>query len=165
MSSVQTMDIGSSTGGIGFPETINPLFRKSFQFKISDDTSEGTLFAGMPAWLSEVDERLHRFANLEQNWDSYGASPIDEGLIRQALQMLLSSDLEDVPKPFVVPRKDGGINFEWDFGEKFLSLEIRKDGMEYFFFNRKDEKSIEKEYKEQNLDSLIKEFLRVHAPF
>jgi len=31
--------------------------------------------------------------------------------------------------------------------------------MKYFFFDRKNAKSIEKEYKEKNLDSLTKEFL------
>jgi len=149
--------------GINYPTARKDPYEliKSFlEVKISDHEGEGTLYAGMPNWFSEVDDRLHAFSQLNDNWDSYGASYIDEDLIEQASEFLFSSNLDNnVPKPFVVPRKDGGINFEWDLGEKFLSLEIRKDGMEYFFFNRKDEKSIEKEYKEQNLDSLIKEFL------
>jgi hypothetical protein len=149
------MEINYPTG------RIDPIeFLKSFlDVKISDCGGEGTLYAGMPYWFSEVDDRLHSFSQLADNWDSYGASPIDESLIRQAIQLLKASNLDDFPKPFVVPRKDGGINFEWDIGEKFLSLEIRKGGMEYFFFDRKDEKSIEKKYKEQNLDFLIKKFL------
>lgn len=150
------MEVNYPTGRISPVE----IFKSFLEVKISDHEGLGTLYAGMPNWLSEVDDRLHSFSQLKDNWDSYGASPIDEDLIRQAFQLFLSSNLDkDVPKPFIVPRKDGGINFEWDSKGKFLSLEIRKDGMEYFFFNRKDEKSIEKKYKEKNLDSLIKEFL------
>ena len=139
----------------------NPVITelKPSEIKIAYASRDGILPSGAPVWLSETIERLYEFARFKENWDSYGASPPAEGLRNRALQMLLSSNLSGVPKPFVVPRKDGGINFEWDSGEKFLSLEVRKEGMKYFFFDRKNAKSIEKEYKEKNLDSLTKEFL------
>ena len=156
MISVPTMERGFSTSELNFPDmVVKALLETTYQAEVSDNMGEATLYAGTPNWWSEVKTKLNGFKDLEENWDSYGASPIEEELIEKAFNLLLLSQLGNIPKPFVFPRKDGGVNFEWHKGDKFLSLEIRKDGMGYFFIDRLKNKPEEGGFEADNLDSII----------
>ncbi len=79
-----------------------------------------------------LSERLKRFAQLPQNWDSYGAPPISGRVIdeaRNVLKRACTSSGFDLPIPFVSPTPEGGIGMEWKLESgKELLLEISSDG-------------------------------------
>lgn len=52
----------------------------------------------------------------EENWDGYGAEPISEDVIFEALEFLKLIP-EHIPKPEIVPEPEGEIGFEWDYGD------------------------------------------------
>lgn len=61
--------------------------------------------------------RLDSFANLSENWDSYGGQPSSDQARAHTTELLLEIDdltegrLED---PFIAPMSDGGIELEWN---------------------------------------------------
>ena len=76
----------------------------------ADQTTES------PALPKELSDRLDHLADLPQNWDSYGASPINPKVIqrvRAILREILALGGEDIPLPFVAPAGDGGLELEW----------------------------------------------------
>lgn len=70
---------------------------------------EGSL--GQP--LIEVISKIVGFARLPDNWDTYGAHPIDPQLIAAALQFLIHGIPNAAPLPSAVPTTAGGIQLEW----------------------------------------------------
>src|SRR5262245_49177738 len=48
------------------------------------ETEATTLSATPPKWLEAVDQRLRSLGSLRENWDLYGARPIDPALITVA---------------------------------------------------------------------------------
>lgn len=80
----------------------------------------------------ELSDRLNRLATLPQNWNSYGAAPINpeakqraRGIIRRVLALAG----KDIVLPFVAPSPDGGIELEWITSSgKELMLEIPPNG-------------------------------------
>lgn len=73
--------------------------------------------------ISEVTaliERIQSFATLEENWDSYGAKPIDQDCIEQAIEYV-RCQLGLCPNlPYaVVPTNTGGVEFEWMDGRTY----------------------------------------------
>jgi hypothetical protein len=67
-------------------------------------------------------------ARLPQNWDSYGASPINPEAIQKArgiLRSVFALGGTSIPLPFVAPSPDGGIELEWKTtSNKELMLDI-----------------------------------------
>lgn len=154
MQSAQTIDL--PLGTVGFPSW--EKFGFAVETSVGRDLSEqkkGYLYAGVP-WVDEIDKKLREFLEFKEDWDSYGALPIPEEVAHKALDLLLKSDLKNIPQPYVIPAKDGGVNYEWDFNGKFLSVEVRKDHSYYFYFDRSTEESSEGEFQDNNLDSVIK---------
>lgn len=67
--------------------------------------------------------KIREIKDLKQNWDSYGAPPIDDGAIAHAHQVLMAMDTD---QPFaIVPMSSGGVQLEWtEDGYRFeLSIE------------------------------------------
>jgi len=58
----------------------------------------------------ECSKKIASFAELKENWNSYGASPISHNAITKAIDWL-TDDANDAPDA-VVPTSDGGIQFE-----------------------------------------------------
>lgn len=79
----------------------------------------------MPAWLSDVWEQLRVIASLPDGWDSYGAaSPNTNWLIAGWGLLLCLCNKTNLPKPHVNPTRNGGVQFEWESGERYFELEI-----------------------------------------
>lgn len=160
MFSTPTMERAFSTNG---ENALENALEQALEFSFSrlitgdrPDLQSKEFESWSPIWLSEIENRLRGFSELGENWDSYGAKPIDEKIVKQAFQTLLNSDLNKIKKPRAVPRKDGGINFEWDFDNCFLSIEIRNDGNYYFFFDKEKDAPDEGRFEEDNIDSIYK---------
>lgn len=69
-----------------------------------------------------------KLLELEQDWDTYGASTIDERALRRA--WLIAEQLLTLPlaAPRVVPTPGGGVQLEWVSGPVELDLEIEAGG-------------------------------------
>lgn len=70
-------------------------------------------------------KRLESLAELEQDWNSYGALPIEPGVIARALEALRGLT---GPLPYICPTPTGGVNFEWP--------EVASRGLEVEFLAR-----------------------------
>lgn len=88
-----------------------------------------------PKWtvkerFDQAFERVGKFAKLADNWDSYGAKSIDNDSISRGI-IILKGLIElreltglDIPAPFVAPLSAGGIQIEWEEGDRYLELSI-----------------------------------------
>jgi hypothetical protein len=71
-------------------------------------------------WLTLVD--------LPENWNSYGAPPIDGNAIKLALEILQRSMQPDSPPPSVVPTSRGGVQLEWHRDGIDIEVEVAPEG-------------------------------------
>lgn len=73
--------------------------------------------------IAAVNARLDELANLEHDWDSYGADPIHPRALARARRLveLISPFLG---APFISPLCDGGIDIEWVSDSIEVSLEV-----------------------------------------
>ncbi len=87
-----------------------------------------------PAWFNNLLTEIGQIGELEENWDSYGASPIDPRCAEAAINLLLSVLHSGTPKPFVVPTSRGGIQLEWHRAGVDLEVEIESPARVNVFF-------------------------------
>jgi hypothetical protein len=79
----------------------------------------------VPAWLSEVLEQLRWIAVLSDGWDSHGAPAPDPNKLEGAWNLLYCLCLNtDLPRPQVNPTRNGGVQFEWELGDRYFELEV-----------------------------------------
>jgi len=71
---------------------------------------------------------IAQLAQLEPDWDSYGAGRFDDHLIQRAREFLVRLASHKVPPPTVIPAASGSILLEWSTDQ--LHLEIDFDPME-----------------------------------
>lgn len=69
-------------------------------------------------------KRLDSFAMLGDDWDGYGAKPIDPQILAVAHRLLDSLTEEDAEDLWVMPMESGAVRFEWYEEGKLLELEI-----------------------------------------
>src|SRR5712691_3366413 len=72
-----------------------------------------TLLEDVSPWVFECMTKISKFAQLPQDWDSYGINPIAVDALRMALKFLSESPLELIPEPSVSPVSGGGLGFHW----------------------------------------------------
>ncbi|MGB2986951.1 MAG: hypothetical protein WBE26_13850 [Phycisphaerae bacterium] len=93
-----------------------------------------------PTWLPGVITKLSDLAPLEDNWDSYGASPIDPRSISnaQALVQWLAMFI-GVDEPAVGASPDGEAGLSWDGGPWSLDVDVSPDGrIDYVYIDDRD---------------------------
>lgn len=75
-----------------------------------------------------IEQRFQRFRELDHDWDSYHALPLDPGIIdfTEKLYRVLTK------RPFVVPHPYGGVSFDWRVEGLEIELEFlpNKEGEE-----------------------------------
>lgn len=98
--------------------------------------------------LQAAKNRIRAFADLEENWDSYGAVRIASDTITRALDLVdrlavMSDRYNDFPEPFVTPCPGGGIQFEWDHDGRELEIVVPPDRLplRYFHVQGEEEES------------------------
>lgn len=69
---------------------------------------------------------------LPQNWNSYGASPIDPKVVQEAMNLMNGILSPTSPAPRVVPLSSGGLQLEWH--RQGIDLEVVFDREEQPFF-------------------------------
>lgn len=104
----------------------------------SSSVSEHSLIAirrSTPHWLNDSISTIRRLRNLRPNWDSYGASPINEASIRCAENMLARlSSVETISAPSISASPAGNVFFCWDALDRSLDVEVRPDGTMSFVY-------------------------------
>ena len=79
-------------------------------------------------WLETLRASIAKIANLQDNWDSYGASAISMDLLKSSLDLLSNVIGPKDPLPSIVPTVTGGIQFEWHVNGVDLEVEIESLG-------------------------------------
>jgi len=89
-------------------------------------SSEHWLRAGHydPCFVIAIEEELDEIAQLQGNWDGYGASAIDPSILAAARQFIRDLPEALAYRPHVVPTSSGGVQFEWHHESKILELEF-----------------------------------------
>lgn len=67
---------------------------------------------------------LDELSTLPTDWDSYGSPKISNELINVAKMFLRQLEYDFIDAPHVVPISGGGVQFEWQIGERELELEF-----------------------------------------
>lgn len=90
-----------------------------------------------PPWLDVRRAQIDALADLPENWDSYGASPLSPDSISLAKAVLTAlASVETVEEPTVTASPDGNVALCWDNGERSLDVEVRPDGfLDYSYLN------------------------------
>ena len=77
------------------------------------------------AWFPRAEEQLTAIAALARGWDSNGAAPPEDTTIHGAMSLLLSlCDDPDLPQPHIHPTRSGGVQFEWESGDRYFEIEV-----------------------------------------
>ena len=90
-----------------------------FDYTVTDDR------CARSPWLADVLEQLNVIASLPDGWDSHGAPTPDIYMVEAAggLIACLAND-PDLPKPYVNPTRNGGVQFEWEAGSRYFELDV-----------------------------------------
>lgn len=84
--------------------------------------------------LTSIFERLKELAQLEADWDSYGAKAISSVALVTAFEVLegvkerLSTKVKEPLPQFIAPLADGGLQLEWSGQKGDIEIEIYSDG-------------------------------------
>ena len=109
-------------------------------------------------WLEQANQQLLAIKNLPAGWDSYGAYPPDAAIIDSGSRLLLAIAQEKgVPKPHVVPTNSGGVQFEWESGQRYFEIKIVDPFTVHFLFeDREARESVEDA---MNIDDHLEELI------
>lgn len=81
----------------------------------------------MVGWANEAKRRISELSLLEANWDSYGASPVDQASINLAIEFVtFVNQIPGVPEPRIAasPAGNVGLTWEWDDFNQELDIEL-----------------------------------------
>lgn len=82
----------------------------------------------VPSWFGQVEPSIVELLGLHENWDSYGARPIDRRAVLYALEFLLLAMNERIPPPSIIPVNTGAVQIEWHSRDIDLEVEIEPSG-------------------------------------
>jgi len=97
--------------------------------------------AGFRPDCSPLLDTAKRLIDLPENWDSYGARPIDPRLIEYGLSLLNELTPSQTPLPTMVPTSRGGIQLEWHCRD--IDLEIRVESLGSLHVSFEDSRTLE----------------------
>ncbi len=134
--------MAEQTAGVAFFDAVGSLtIAKSSGEAWPPKTPTLAIRKEAPAWLTERVDQLWGLLELQRNWDSYGAKPIDRRSVEFVILLLRSLALvEGVEAPTVTASPDGNAALCWDNGDRSLDVEILPDGnIEYSYLNDKNQ--------------------------
>ncbi len=113
-----------------------PSYRNEY---VSDSTTDSIYTA--TSLIEKAFGDLDELSTLPIGWDSYGSPKISDDLIMAAKRFLYQLEFEFIA-PRVVPVSGGGIQLEWQIGERELELEFT-DSENIGYLKVRNEKPIE----------------------
>jgi hypothetical protein len=76
-------------------------------------------------WLPGVRLQLDAIEILPRGWDSYGSPSPDARIVEAGWALLLClCEAGGLAKPHVNPTRSGGVQFEWEVGDRYFELEV-----------------------------------------
>lgn len=87
-----------------------------------------------PTWLDETVQYAHSLLRLQNNWNSYGAKPIDPAAVELAVCVLSDPYFHAMPKPMVVPTSRGAVQLEWQWSDTVFEVELLPSGAAEGFY-------------------------------
>jgi len=84
------------------------------------------------SWEAEAYQRAIALKNLHDGWDYRGGKPPTPEVINRALTYIgwaAELRLPALGAPFVAPLSEGGVQLEWDHGDRHVEVEITPDGV------------------------------------
>lgn len=105
--------------------------RTRYRVEYAEDSTTNYFYAAT-SLIEKTFDDLDALSTLPVGWDSYGSPKISNELIMAAKSFLNQLEYEFIAAPRVVPISGGGIQFEWQIGERELELEfIDSDNISY----------------------------------
>lgn len=88
----------------------------------------------IPTWARGLLRKISELGDLEEDWDSYGAQPIDPRCAVTAAEIILNLMDSEMPAPSIVPTTGGGVQLEWHRAGADLEIEIQSPTKVEVFF-------------------------------
>lgn len=143
------------------PKVDSLIIRKEKSTTSTENLAEARTISKVQRGSFSIVERLKSFATLRANWDSYDAKPIEWSTINRAIAFTChvlydidSQNKDVVPCPFIAPRSDGGIQFEWTTCYKELIHSIPEKENELIEYLKVDSVSGEEKEEEGEVSSI-----------
>ncbi|MCB1849269.1 MAG: hypothetical protein KDI83_00490 [Gammaproteobacteria bacterium] len=138
-----------------FQPTLPPMHDISFELQIGTETQQShyEMVLSPEAWTkikspllksfdvrvvqpeaidrTEAFDQLRSIANLQENWDRYGAERVCDECIKNA-KSIISSLPSFVPSPDIFPNPNGTVTLEWDEDVGSFSIELGKEEFSSF---------------------------------
>ena len=117
--------IDTIVGGVSAAGSANPWAGK--RASELEEPTRGALSDLEQPWLRSVLHEMGAIANLDKDWDGYGAGQVRTDVLWYALR-LLQSVMENFSAPQVTPMSHEGILLEWVSDGARLEIEIEDAG-------------------------------------
>lgn len=111
-------------------------------------------FAFYKIMKEELIKKIIELTNLKENWDGYGALPLDTNIATKLIYISSSFPSDFFDNADIYPNPHATLSIEWENKNNKLSLELGIDTMSYY---AKDDSSVSfYDKRKYNLDSYIK---------
>ena len=82
------------------------------------------------AAIRDVENRIARLSNLQENWDFAGAQPVEPHALSVAHSLIKAalSKHPTLPQPFIAPLSYGGVQLDWHRTDAAVEIEISPGG-------------------------------------
>jgi hypothetical protein len=116
-----------------------------------------------PEWIALCQRQLDNVALLRGNWDNNGAKPVSPPVMSAARRLLAClASADQVPQPRVNPTRRGGVQFEWEKGQRRFELEVFTENSAELRFRDEEVGVEESTVREgQSLEKVIAQICRV----
>ena len=98
--------------------------------------TETALFQDASELPDELATRFRQITGLAENWNGYGAPPVDPGCIVDAIRIVKIGLAMGLPAPGVAPGGDAGIGIEWETERWELSIDLVPGGQTTYALDR-----------------------------
>ncbi|MFH1921740.1 MAG: hypothetical protein ABIP48_17895 [Planctomycetota bacterium] len=117
-------------------------------------------------WLSFVHKQLQAIESLPDGWDSYGAPRPSASILSGARNLIeCLSQAPGLPQPYVNPTRNGGVQFEWEAGERYFELEVLAERAATYYW--RDHSNADQQegtvFEGDRLDTVLEYVRRVEA--
>lgn len=117
-------------------------------------------------WLPDAIRQLAAIIGLPAGWDSHGSPSPDAHAVEAGLGLLASlAKVGGLPNPHVSPTPSGGVQFEWENGDRYFELElVAERAAKYLYCD--DAAGVEEEgevFERESLDPVVRYIFSVAA--
>jgi hypothetical protein len=77
-------------------------------------------------------DRIKELSSLPNNWDGYGALPVFDDCISNAIRVISDEHISGKDITEVYANTNGTVSIEWEHNDNLISVEIGKDSFAYY---------------------------------